>query len=146
MFSATVPAKRNPSCGTMPSCCLSDDWRTEPEEVRVELVAQVVLDAESLPTGDATAAGHQARAYEAERDDRRDLEGEKLLVGIAFELVDDDPIRTGTRIPAICDPIARSEETTSDARYGRRNPRRRTNVWRAGFGRFVASSSSLTWS
>ena len=38
------------------------------------------------------------------------------------------PVRTGTRIPATCDAMARTDETTSEPRYGRRKPSSRTNV------------------
>ena len=42
------------------------------QEVRVELVAQVVLDAERLSPGDHAPPVHQRAADEAERDDRAD--------------------------------------------------------------------------
>ena len=53
------------------------------------------------------------------------------------------PVSTGTRIPLTCDAIARIDETISDARYGRRKARRRTNT-RARLGGVRSGSSAGT--
>ena len=92
----------------------------KPQEVRVELVAQVVLDAERLPAGDHPSPVHERAADEPERDDRGDLETSIRVSGSPSSSLMTTPVRTRTRIPATCDAIARSDETTSDARYGRR--------------------------
>ena len=63
----------------------------EPEEVRVELVAHVVLDAERLPAGDQAPADHEQRLARARAATiARDLEDEQLRVRLAVELVDHD--------------------------------------------------------
>ena len=96
--------------------------------MRVQLVAKVVLDAERLPSGDDASPVHERPADEPESDDRRDLEHEHPRVRVAVNLVDDDARRTGTRTPASWERIASADETISEARYGRRKPRRRTKV------------------
>ena len=48
------------------------------QEVRVELVAKVVLDRECLPAGDHPAPVHERAAKKPESDDRGDLEHEHL--------------------------------------------------------------------
>ncbi len=60
------------------------------EEMGVELVAQVVLDAERLPPGDDASTVHQPATDEPERHDGSDLEHEELRVLAPVELVDDD--------------------------------------------------------
>src|SRR2546421_279679 len=46
MLSATVPAKRKPSCGTMPSCRRSDSWWTERKSTSSIVIAPSVGAAE----------------------------------------------------------------------------------------------------
>ena len=67
------------------------------QKVRVELVAQVVLDGERLPAGDHATSVHQHSAHEPERDDRPDLEREKPPVLTSVELVDDHPGQDGNQ-------------------------------------------------
>ena len=67
----------------------------EPEEVRVELVAEVVLDAEGLLAGDESPPEHAGGADDSEREDHRDPEREHARVGVARNLVDDDPGQDG---------------------------------------------------
>ena len=67
----------------------------QPEEVRVELVAEVVLDAQCLPAGKDPPPVHEATADETEPDDRGDLECDHPHVGVAVELVDDDADQDG---------------------------------------------------
>ncbi len=62
----------------------------EPEEVRVELVAHVVLHRERLPPGDHSSPVHERAAQEPERDDRADLEHEHPRVRAPVDLVDHD--------------------------------------------------------
>jgi len=45
---------------------------------------------------------------------------------------------------APCEPIARSDDTTSDLRYGRRNASSRTNVRQFVRRSFVASPPAVT--
>ena len=108
----------------------------EAQEVRVELVAHVVLDREGLPSGEQPPPEHERAAHEPERHDRADPPRRARVVSWSPSSSSiTNPMRTGTRIPATCEPIARTDETTSEARYGRRNPSRRTNVRRADRGR-----------
>ena len=61
----------------------------EPQEVRVEAVAHVVLDGERLPARDQPAADHEERLGHADRDDAADLERERRSVPVALERVHD---------------------------------------------------------
>ena len=63
----------------------------EPKEVRVQVVAQVVLDGERLLPGDEATPEHERSAHESERDDQRDLERQLPGVLGAGELVDHRP-------------------------------------------------------
>ena len=109
----------------------------------VELVAQVVLDAERLPPGDDAPAVHQPATDEPERHDGPDLEHEELRVLAPVELVDDDADQHGDEDRGDLREIASVDETMSDARYGRRKPRRRTNV-RQPLSAVLRGSSSGT--
>ena len=62
----------------------------QPQEVPVQLVAEVVLDGERLTPRDQASSEHERPAEEAEPDDRRDQEGQDRRVGVVGELVDDD--------------------------------------------------------
>ena len=54
---------------------------------------------------------------EAEKDDRADLEDEQLRVRmLELSSLMTTPVSTGTRIPAIWEAIARSDETRSETR------------------------------
>ncbi len=72
-------------------------------EVRVQLVAQVVLDPERLPPGDEAPAHHAQRLHEADDQDEDDVELELAAVVGLDRLVDDrgrDQDRARSRRPA----------------------------------------------
>ena len=60
----------------------------EPDEVRVEALAQVHLHVEGLFAGDEPTAAHERRRYEAEGDDRSDVEPELMRVVVLERPVD----------------------------------------------------------
>ena len=72
----------------------------EPEEVRVQLVPQVVLDAERLLSRDDAPPVHESPADQPESDDGSDLEDEHPRVCAAVDLVDDDASKNGHEDPA----------------------------------------------
>ena len=61
----------------------------EPDEVRVEVAAQVHLHGERLAAGDHPAAVHQDRSEQPQRDDRADVDPELLSVVGRKRVVDD---------------------------------------------------------
>ena len=107
----------------------------------VELVAEVVLDAQRLPAGEDPASIHEATADEPSPMIAAISNATTRMSGSPSSSLMTTPIRTGTRMPATCEPIASTEETISDARYGRRKPRRRTNVRQPWWGLLRGSSS-----
>jgi hypothetical protein len=60
------------------------------QQMRVDVVADVVLHRERLPARDESAAEHERAANEPQRDDRGDPEPEDLAVAVALELVDEE--------------------------------------------------------
>ena len=62
----------------------------EPQEVRVQIVPQVVLDGERLSARDETSSDHERRADDPEPDDQCNPECEFALVGLARDSVDHD--------------------------------------------------------
>ena len=60
----------------------------EAQEVRVELVAHVVLDREGLPSGEQPPPEHERAAHETERHDRADPPHDDRGVLVSVELVD----------------------------------------------------------
>ena len=63
----------------------------KPQEVRVEIVTEVVLDTERLSARDDPSPVLERAADEAQPDDGRDLDDEEARVRVGVELVDDDP-------------------------------------------------------
>ena len=88
----------------------------QPQEVRVELVAHVVLDGERLSTREEAPPEHERAAYEPERDDCADPQRERRRVRSAESSSMTSPERTGTRMPATCERIARIDETMRETR------------------------------
>ena len=63
----------------------------KPQEVRVEIVTEVVLDTERLSARDDPSPVLERAADESQPDDGRDLDDEEARVRVGVELVDDDP-------------------------------------------------------
>ena len=116
----------------------------EPHEVRVEAAAHVHLDVERLAAGDQAPAGHERGAHDAEADDRDDRDPEPARsCGSARRSITSRPVIQTSAIWAACEPTARTIETTSATRYGRRKPSRRTNVAPIRDGAHLGSGIAL---
>ena len=79
----------------LPGLAAVVEGEREPQEVGVELVAEVVLDAERLPSRDHAPPVHERAAHEPERNDRAEQEREDPRVLVAVELVDDEAREDG---------------------------------------------------
>ena len=104
----------------------------EPDEVRVEAVPQVELDAERLLARDEAAARHQQGADEPEADDQPDRHPERVMVVRAEPGVDDVLRHPDERDLRRLRPDREQRGDDQAVRYGLRNPSRRTKVVRYG--------------